>query len=58
MRNRPDFVKIWSMQRLICQRHASRPKDSLFIVTLDSENEDDVSLTDTTEPNFEAIIDE
>ena len=57
-RNRPDFVKIVEQRRRHANVMLSRPKDTLFIVTLDSGNEDNVSLTDTTEPNFEAIIDD
>ena len=51
-----EFIKVVEQRRRHANVMLSRPRDTLFILTLDSNNDDDVSLWDTTEPDFSSII--
>ena len=55
---RKEFVKIVEQRRRHANVMLSRPKNTLFILTLEGNNKDGVSLTDTTEPNFKAILED
>lgn len=53
---RGAFVKIVEQRRRHANVMLSRPKNTLFILTLRNDTDDGIFLTDTTEPNFEEII--
>ena len=55
-RKRKKFVKIIEQRRRHANVMLSRPKNTLFVLNLDSNLDDEVALTDTTEPDFPSIL--